>query len=151
MSKQHNVGSVLVNGPNDPPVIKRDIVVQKVVEVAMLTATTMYNYSTIYANLDLSISPFFSDMRVSKVSVFGLPSATGSTVVSATVISDGAQYLDRGVGTARLPCLHIRLPEITRITWVSTGSTTNVVNVSGGIGVIVQFTIEVRADASGDN
>jgi len=151
MARQNNQASVLVSGPNDPPSIKRDILVQKVVEFTT-TASTTFTNAVIYALLDTQATPFFTHMRVIKVSVFGPPSTSSSTsqpTVSLSINYDGAFYLDKGVGTARTPCLHVRLPEFVRITWVSTTDTTNVC-VAAVPGTVCQFTIEVRADTSGD-
>jgi len=151
MARQNNQASVLVSGPNDPPSIKRDILVQKVVEFTTTAATTFTN-AAIYALLDTQSTPFFTHMRVIKVSVFGPPSTSASTAqpfVSLSINYDGAFFIDRGVGTARTPCLHVRLPEFVRITWVSTTDTSNVCVVAVP-GTVTQFTIEVRADTSGD-
>jgi len=152
MAKQNNQASVLVSGPNDPPVIKRDILVQKVVESTTGGSSTTFTNASIYGLLDTQATPFFTHMRVIKVSVFGPPSTGSSTsqpTVSLSINYDGAFFLDKGVGTARCPCLHVRLPEFVRITWVSTTDTTNVCVVATP-GAVCQFTIEVRADTSGD-
>jgi len=149
-NRQHNMESVLVKGPIDPPNIRRDIIVDKVVEVALTGATLSLTYANVYALLDASSTPFFSTMRVSKISAYGAPSATTIPLVSVSVFYDGAQFLDRGVGTARCPALHVRLPEALRIQWVATNST-NVIAQVGGAGAIVQVSIQVRADASADN
>jgi len=152
MARQNNQASVLVSGPNDPPVIKRDILVQKVVESTVVTGPVTFTNASIYGLLDTQATPFFTHMRVIKVAVFGPPSTSSSTsqpTVSLSINYDGAFFLDKGVGTARTPCLHVRLPEFVRITWVSTADTTNVCVVAV-TGTICQFTIEVRADTSGD-
>jgi len=154
MAKQSNKASVLVKGPNDPPSIKRDILVSKVVETltAATGGPTTYTNAGIYALLDTQATPFFTHMRVIKVSVFGPPSTGSSTSqpnVSVSINYDGAFFLDRGVGTARTACLHVRLPELIRETWVSTTDTTGVCIVQT-TGTVVQFSIEVRADTAGD-
>jgi hypothetical protein len=148
IGKQHNVESVLVKGPNDPPCIRRDILVDKVVELVVTTSPLTVTYANVYAALDASGNFFFPEMRVSKISAFGVPSATTIPVVQVTVTYDGASFLDRGVGTARAPALHVRLPEAVRIQWVSTNSTTSLASVTG-VGTIVQVTVQVRADQSG--
>jgi len=148
-AKQQNKASVLVKGPNDPPPIKNDILVQKVVEKLTTAANTSFAYSDIYKLLDPGANPFFTSMRIIKVSVFGPPSTTGSPSVSVSINYDGAFFLDRGVGTARSPALHVRFPELIRETWVSTTSGTSLCTVAIS-GTVCQFTIEVRADSSGD-
>lgn len=149
MAKQNNKASVLVSGPNDPVSIKRDILVQKVVETQTTGASVSFTNASIYALLDTQATPFFTHMRVIKVSVFG-PASTGNLPsVSVSINYDGAFFLDRGVGTARAPCLHVRLPEFIRESWYSTADTTGVCVVQL-TGTTVQFTIEVRADTSGD-
>jgi len=153
MAKQNNKASVLVSGPNDPPVIRRDILVQKVVESATTAANVSFTNASIYALLDTQATPFFTHMRVIKVSVFGSQTALTSgaqPAVSVSINYDGAFFLDRGVGTARTPCLHVRLPEFIRESWYSTTDTTAVAVVQMA-GTTVQFTIEVRADTSGDS
>jgi len=151
-SKQNNKASVLVKGPQDPPPIKRDILVQKVVETVTSTLPQTFTNANIYALLDTQTTPFFTHMRVIKVAAFGPPSTASSTsqpFVSVSINYDGAYFIDRGVGTARTANLHVRLPELIRETWYSTTDTTALC-VVGSSGVIVQFTIEVRADTSGD-
>jgi len=149
MAKQSNKASVCVSGPNDPPIIKRDILVQKVVESTTSAANVSFTNASIYLLLDTQATAFFSHMRVIKVAVFGPPSATGVPLVSVSINYDGAFFLDRGVGTARSPALHVRLPEFIRESWYSTTDTTAVCVVQV-TGTTVQFTIEVRADTSGD-
>jgi len=151
ISKQANMASVLVRGPNDPAPIKRDILVQKLVESTTTSANIGFTNASIYNLLDPGSTAFFTHMRVIKVSVFGPPSTgTSQPSVSVSINYDGAFFLDKGVGTARTPCLHVRLPQLVRETWVSTTDTTGVCSVAVN-GTTVQFTIEVRADTSGDS
>jgi len=153
MARQNNQASVLVSGPNDPPPIKRDILVQKVVESTVVTGPVTFTNASIYALLDTQMTPFFTHMRVVKVSVFGPPSTSSSTsqpFVSLSINYDGAFFIDRGVGTAKTACLHVRLPQFVRNTWVSTADTSSVCVVAVS-GTSCQFTIEVRADTSGDS
>jgi len=153
LTKQMNKASVLVKGPNDPVPIKRDILVTKTVEATTSAANQAFTNAQIYALLDPGATPFFTHMRVIKLSTFGPPSTSSSTTQPNTSVSinyDGAFFLDRGVGTARTPCLHVRLPELIRETWYSTADTTGVCVVQFS-GNIVQFTIEVRADTSADS
>lgn len=142
--------SVLRNGPNDPRPVKKDILVTKMVEAVAITSPITYSYSDVYKLLDVSTTPFFTEMRVISASVYGPAAGT----VAANVIADGASYVDHGVEGSRRPALHIRFPEVVRIAWTSTTSTTGVLTTTGGAAVpnqfIVQFTIEVRGDASGD-
>jgi len=160
IQKQMNKASVLVKGPQDPPPIRRDILVQKIVEYTVpssATPPTSFTNASIYALLDPGTTPFFTHMRVIKVAVFGVPSTSSSVsqpVVHLSINYDGAFFMDRGVGTARTANLHVRLPELIRETWISTTDTTGVcvVGISGGsTGTTVQFTIEVRADTSADS
>lgn len=139
-----------MSGPNDPRPIKRDILVTKVVEDASLTTSAKtYTYNGIYTLLDAATTPFFAEMRVISVAVFG--TATDAAI-SAVVFEDGASYLDHGVAGSRRSALHIRLPEAVRIAWTATSSTTSVIQVTPpAAGSVVQFTIEVRANASGDS
>jgi hypothetical protein len=152
MAKQNNQASVLVSGPNDPPNIRRDILVQKVVSATTTAASVSFTYASIYALLDPQATPFFTHIRVIKISVFGPPSTSSSVnqpFVSVSINYDGAFFTDRGVGTARAPCLHVRLPQFVRNTWASTTDTTPVAVVQLS-GTHVQVTIEVRADTSAD-
>jgi hypothetical protein len=155
MRRQDNKQSILVAGSNDPRPIIRDVVVTKLVETSLTTATTdaVFTYATIYKLLDTNFTPFFTDIRIISTSVYG--PATDTSVAQATVTSDGASFLDRGVAGSRRPCLHIRFPEIVRITWAATTSTASVLTIPFATlapGTVVQFTIEVRADAvSGDS
>jgi hypothetical protein len=153
MAKQQNKASVLVKGPNDPPPIKRDILVQKVIEFQTTSTNFSLTNANIYGVLDPGSTPFFTHMRVIKISVFGQSTSSTSGVqpsVSISINFDGAFFLDRGVGTARTPCLHVRLPELVRETWFSTTDTTSVAVVQL-LGTVVQVTLEVRADTSADN
>jgi len=150
INRQHNMESILVKGPNDPPSIRRDVTADKVVEVVLTSTTLNLTYANIYALLDIQTTPFFTEMRVNKVSVFGPPSGTSIPTVGFIVNEDGANFVDRGVGTARTPCLHVRLPESVRIRWTSTTST-NAIGLVTGNGAIVQISIQVRADTPGGN
>jgi hypothetical protein len=149
MAKQNNKASVLVRGPNDPVQIKRDILVQKVVEFTTTTANVSFTNAAIYNLLDAGSTPFFTHMRVIKVSVFGPPSTSAVPSVSLSINYDGAFFLDKGIGTARTPNLHVRLPEFIRESWYSTTDSTSVCAVAIS-GTVCQFTIEVRADTSAD-
>jgi len=149
MAKQNNKASVLIRGPNDPVQIKRDILVQKVVEFTTTTANVSFTNAAIYNLLDPGSTPFFTHMRVIKVAVFGPPSTTAVPSVSLSINYDGAFFLDKGIGTARTPNLHVRLPEFIRESWYSTTDSTAVCAVAVS-GTVCQFTIEVRADTSSD-
>jgi len=152
LRRQDNKESILVTGPNDPKPVKRDICITKVVQSGIgATATTNYSYSGIYKLLDNGATPFFTDIRVISCSVYG---PTGDSPVTANVLADGASFSDAGVLGSRRPVLHIRFPEVVRINWQPTNSTINVLSipatplpVTGSAGV-VQFTIEVRGDAT---
>lgn len=148
MRREDNKQTIVVNGPNDPKVVKKDVVVTKVVEDSpTATGPISYTYSSIYKLLDNQTVPFFTEMRVIGCSLYG---QTGDASVSVTVPSDGASYVDHGVAGSRRPAIHLRFPEITRITWAPVASTTAIVTglPTGGV---YQFTIEVRGDASGNN
>jgi len=149
LRRQDNDQSILVSGPNDPRPVRRDILVTKMVETSSLTTSAVtFTYNSIYALLDTSATPFFTEMRVIGCSVYGTSSDTN---LSATVIADGASFNDHGVAGFRRGCFHIRFPEVVRIAWTSTTSTNSVITVNpNGAGSVVQFTIEVRGDASGD-
>jgi hypothetical protein len=149
LRRQDNDQSILVNGPNDPRPVRKDILVTKMVEDGSPTTSAItYTYKSIYALLDVGTTPFFTEMRVIGCSVFGTSSDAN---LSATVAADGASFNDHGVAGFRRGCFHIRFPEVVRIAWTPTTSTNSVITVNpNGTGSVVQFTIEVRGDASGD-
>jgi hypothetical protein len=148
MRRQDNKQTVLVRGPNDPRPIRKDILVTKTVEVGPIPASS--TYASIYALLDAGATPFFTEMRAIGVSLYGV---TSDGAITCTIPSDGASFVDRGVGTAKRPALHIRFPEVVRIAWVSTTSPTVLVTLPGAgvAGTVAQYTIEVRGDASSDS
>jgi len=151
IERQSNKESVLVKGPNDPPVIRPDILVSKVVETFIATGSSLsLTYNGVYKLLDPGMTPFFNTMRVVKISVYGIPSTTTNEIVQLAVTYDGAQFLDRGVGTARLGVLHVRLPEFVRETWVETTNTNTLGLVTAPVGTAIQVTLQVRANAFGD-
>jgi len=146
--RQDNKETILVSGTNDPKNIRRDILVTKTVE-ATITATTGFTNAAIYKLLDVGTTPFFTQMRIISCSAYGGTEG----LVRADVVADGASFSDYGVMGSKRAALHLRFPEITRITWVPTASTSSVITVTGAtatVPFVVQFTIEVRGDASGD-
>jgi len=152
LRRQDNKESILVNGSNDPKVVRRDILVTKMVET-LITASTSFSANDIYKLLDPGTTPFFTQMRVISVSAYGGATATADPV-RVNVTDDGASFTDHGVPGARRAALHVRFPESVRILWRPTGSTANLVTVIGGNStesVPVQFTIEVRGDPSGSS
>jgi hypothetical protein len=152
LRRQDNKQSILVSGPVDPRPIVRDIIVTKVVEdTSAQTASFNYTYNYIYKLLDANASGtnVFTDMRVISCSVYG---ATNDAPVRVLVASDGASFSDVGTAGSMRPSLHIRFPEIVRITWQPTTSTNTVISTVGGFtaGSCIQFTVEVRSNLSGD-
>jgi hypothetical protein len=151
--RQDNKESILVNGTNDPRIIRKDILVTKVVE-ALQTAATTYTPNSIYKLLDNGTTPFFTTMRIISVSAYGSASSSGEAV-TVNVTEDGASFTDHGVFGAKRAAVHIRFPENVRINWRATSATTpNICTVTAGSStepVPVQFTIEVRGDASGSS
>lgn len=156
LTKQDNKTSVLVKGPVDPPSIRNDIVVEKVVELSSITSPFSVTYNTVYAALDPSTTPFFTSMRVMKISAYGPVTASTSlgSLVKITIDYDGAFFTDRGTGSGRGAALHVRFPEHVREVWTATSSTTEVASVVGGatnLPVVVQVTVQVRANPSAES
>jgi len=149
IAKQQNKASALVKGPLDPPTVRNDICVTKVVETNVTTSPLTLTYNGVYKLLDPGSTAFFNTMRVMKISCWSNASTTNSPSVSLAVTYDGAQFQDRGIATTRPGTIHCRLPEFVRETWKESSST-DTIGVVTGTGAIVQVTIEVRANAFGD-
>jgi hypothetical protein len=97
------------------------------------------------------MTPFFSSIRLLKISAYG-DSVSGSSI-TCEIDSDTAIFLDRGVTGNRLPALHIRLPEVVRITWATVTSTVALFTVSipASTTGVLQATIEVRSPTAGSS
>lgn len=142
---QTNFGSYKVQGPEDPPAINADIRVTKRAEITLTSSPTTLTYNQLYKLIDPYVTtPFFSDMVVEKISVYG---DSGPTQVTFTVTEDGGSYLDASMNTARNPHIHIRMPWLTRNTWTPTTSTNSLGVVTYGTTCRVQVTMTVRSTA----
>lgn len=146
MRRQDNKQSILTRGPIDPPPVKVDVVVTKIVQDTFSTTTAeTYTYEKVYNLLQNATTGFFGHMRVISCSIYGPADSTG---ISATVASDGATFSDHGTTGARRSVLHIRFPESVRINWFGTAQTQDIITVHPQSGTVVQFTIELRNSAT---
>lgn len=141
--------TIKVGGSDDPRTVTQDIIVDKLVEIAIPGGTTVVDYAAIYLALQQGPTQFFQNMIVLRGSFYS--EAISGNYVNVVVFEDGAQFIDRGIGTARRPAVHLQFPFVNRANWRTTTDTTPVVTInipSGTVGAIAQFTIRVRANVN---